>query len=184
MARMAAPPVGILTGVASINGGEPVSAQLSVTQERLDISTNLPKPDPRWTLTDAAGHFHARSEDGELPTLIRRMEHIACGCSDCAGEGYDITHFHCRVCDEEITPGTIAGPHYETMPGVMSWELVVQDVVNGHTEVNAVFRSSYGEHFGVAIPTEVHVESGPTGPVGRTTLCGVSALGRRTVGTT
>lgn len=186
MARMAAPTLtpGSLTGTATINSGEPVTAQLKITQERIDISTLGSKPDPKWTFIDVAGHFHARSEDGELPTLIGRREHVGCDGScdldDC--EGYDVTHWHCRICDEEIQPGVIPGPHYGTMPGRIDWEVAVQTVINGHGEVSVVYRSERVEYFGVAIPGDVRIETGFDGSArGRTVLHGVSPLGRRTV---
>jgi hypothetical protein len=188
MARMATPTLapGSLAGVAAINGGEPVAAQLRITQERIDISTQGPKRDPNWTFTDTAGHFHARAEDGELPTLTARREHLPCdgSCGGvCGGEGYEITVHSCRICGEEIQPGTIPGPHYETMPGMVDWDLVVQQPLNGQGEVSVRFRTSdTAEFFGVAITGDVYMESGGLGGMrGRTTLHGVSQLGRRTV---
>lgn len=187
MARMATPTMapGAIAGVASINGAEPVAAQLKVTQERIDISTRGPKPDPRWSYTDTAGHFHARAEDGELPTLLARREQLPCdgSCGGvCGGEGYEITIHSCRICGEEIAPGMIPGPHYGTMPGMIDWELVVQKPLNRQGEVSVVFRNSdSSEHLGVAVVGDVYMESFGDRVRGRTTLHGVSPLGRRTV---
>lgn len=187
MARMAppTPTPDSLVGVVSINGGEPVAAQLRITQERIDVSTNLPKPDPRWSFTDAAGHFHAYTEEETTPTLIVRMVHMPCdgSCGGvCDDEGYDATHYHCRICDEEIEPGTIPGPHYDTMPGLMSWEIAAMVPLNGRAGVSVRFEPTAGafEYFGVALPGEVTIQGGSDGITGRTMLHGVTELGRRT----
>lgn len=175
------PTSGTLAGMASINGGEPIAAQLRITQERIDISTRGPKADPKWTFTDAAGHFHARSDD-ELPTLIARPVHVPCdgSCGGiCGGEGTEVIRYHCRICEEEIKPGQIPGPHYAIMAGRVDWEIAVQTMVDGRGEVSVVFRTGQDGYFGVAVPNEMHVERGPDGHVqGRTMLHGATMLGR------
>lgn len=116
--------LGTFYGTAHINEALTLPGKLTVTQERIDVSTNLPKLDRNWTFVDGAGHFHAVS-DGELPTLLARSLHRECdgSCGGvCGGEGYDVTQYFCRICEELIAPGTVPGPHFDSMPGRYDWQ--------------------------------------------------------------
>lgn len=117
--------LGTFYGVGYINEGPPLEGVLKVTQQRIDISTSGPKPDPDWTFVDSASHFHARAGD-EYPTLIKKAERRDCdgSCGGvCEGEGYGVTVYSCMLCRERIEPGMIPGPHYDTMPGLCDWEV-------------------------------------------------------------
>lgn len=69
-------------------------------------------PDPAWTFTDAAGHFHAYDSDGKLPTLNMVATHLDCDgtCGGvCDGDGYSRTDYQCLLCDEFVVPATRRG---------------------------------------------------------------------------
>lgn len=170
-----------------INDGPGWPGQLRIERERIDISSNSPKVDRSWTFTDAAGHFHAATEDKRepWPTLRMRIEERPCGFADhdedCDGE--NVTHWHCLICDEEIAPGMKPGPHYESMAGMESWEARVSvpvEQVNGllGQRVSVRLESDGGTAWGVALvrPDFSYTSDSPTMDLH---LDGVSALGRR-----
>lgn len=78
-------------------------------------------PDPNWVFVDSYGHEHRwehadrrdLSRPEALPTLNRSYVHIdcdgTCGNWDC--DGYDDPVWHCILCGDEVTPGTI--PDYQ-----------------------------------------------------------------------
>lgn len=118
-------------GRASINGGPPAPFQLMVERQVEMVTSISPKADPKWTFTDAAGHFHAYDQTPDAysryPTLRIRVEEVPCSHADhdedC--DGANIIHYHCRICDEEITPGLIPGPHSEPLYGRYEWSAKV-----------------------------------------------------------
>lgn len=74
--------------------------------------TDMPAADERWTYVDQEGHGHFWKDKG-YPTLVWRPEPCTMGHDDCDAEG----QYECRICGEEIRPGTrradpiwIAGP--------------------------------------------------------------------------
>lgn len=140
-------------GKVRINGGTPLPARLEVVQEHIDVSTNLPQPDPRWSTSDKAGHFHACSTDYTYPTLNRRTEHRDCDGGDgtCGDEceGYDVSVWSCRLCDEQITPGTVHGPRFQSVPG-MSWWTVRFDGPALAGEVSVRYDVGDTVYFGTA----------------------------------
>lgn len=82
---------------------------LEVETERIEVTTGLPQPDPRWNHTDNALHHHRaerETEDGPVryPTLVRR-ESEPYWCDHCNDEHTD-SWFKCPLCGEKITPGT------------------------------------------------------------------------------
>lgn len=89
---------------------------LEVETERIEFTTALPQPDPRWTYTDRAGHEHSYGQRGSAadryPTLERR-ESEPYWCSDCDDEHTDVW-FECALCGERINPGTVVdtSPQY------------------------------------------------------------------------
>ncbi len=169
-------------GTVSINGGPPLPAGLKVTQEQIDVSTNLPRPDPRWTASDTAGHFHAVSADGSYPTLVKKVEHRDCDgeCGgECEGDGYDVTVWTCRLCGEAVTPGMAPGPHYGSTPGRLSWTIHFDGpALDG--EVSVRYDAGNGTvYFGTA-HAEVRSFSLQPGrePTAQVELFGTSPLGR------
>lgn len=174
-----------------INEGPGWPGQLKIEVERIDISSSSPKPDERWSFVDASGHFHAYwSREERWPTLRTRIEPVPCDHEDhdedC--EGANITHWHCLICDEEIEPRMIPGPHYGSMPGMTSWELRVSvpvDAVDALLDQKVSVRMEQGgnEVWGVALVLrEFSYESGRSTVDLR--LIGMSPLGRRKLLTT
>lgn len=172
-------------GTVSINGGPPLRATLTVEQDFIDVSTNLPKLDPRWSASDTAGHFHAVSADGSYPTLVKKTEHRECDGECCRdgecedGSGYDVTVWACRLCGETVTPGSAPGPHYGSVPGRTSWTIRFDGPALAG-EVSARYDAGGGTvYFGTA---HAEVSSFTMSPGGSTTaeieLFGTSPLGR------
>jgi hypothetical protein len=169
-----------------INDGPGWPGQLKIEVERIDVSSSGPKVDERWSFVDAAGHFHAYYEARTpWPTLRKRIEAIPCDCEDHDEDcnGASITHWHCLICDEEIEPGMIPGPHHVSMPGLTSWEVRVQvpaEAVNALLDQQVSLRMEQGTHeaWGVAqVSYEFSYTSGD--PSVSLTMIGVSPLGRR-----
>ena len=169
-----------------INDGPGWAGQLRIEVERIDISSAGPKPNERWSFVDADGHFHAYYESKDpWPTLHKRIEVVPCSVEDhdedCGGA--NTTHWHCLICDEEITPGMIPGPHYGSMAGMTSWEVQVQvpvESINALMGKQVSFRmeSAGGEAWGVAqVMGGMEYRSGD--PSVSLTMVGVSPLGRR-----
>lgn len=181
-------------GEIRIDNGEPVTGTLTV-EHNVEIVRSLgPKPDPKWSFVDAAGHFHAFDQNGErrpYPTLTRKSRH-----HDCDGfhtvdtidnedeecEGWDETYYVCRICDEEIEPGEIPGPHETQIAHPDQWrvETVGADLWN-RLGGNVTVRATNGEtvHFGVALVTSCRSADDPS--MCAATLLGNGPLGRRTV---
>lgn len=155
--------------------------RLTITTERIDVSTRSPAPDLRWEYTDAAGHYHARSVDEEdpLPSLDVQTEHVPCG-NGCDGDcdGYTvIAHFRCRLCAEEITPGIVPGPHHAAIDGRQSWQVDIDQrlPMAGRVTVAVLGVGGRVTHFGIAEVTDVAADHHGF----RSTLVGVGPLGVR-----
>lgn len=86
-----------------IIGGE--FGELRAEVEQVEVTSDLPRPDPNWRFTDAQGHEHYRDTDGEYPTL-RTVVDETYWCSDCNDEHTD-THLECAICGETIQTGTL-----------------------------------------------------------------------------
>jgi hypothetical protein len=107
---------------------------LTIEQNNEVMWSNLPRANPSWSYTDRQGHKHAYVEDGDrytTSTLDVEYEHIDCdgSCGDSGCEGYDIPHYSCRICGEEITPGLLHGPHSFVVEGHRSWVVDVPAAV-------------------------------------------------------
>jgi hypothetical protein len=183
-----------ITGTAHINNGPGWPCQLRTETERIDVSTAGPKVDTRWTHTDGAGHYHAYNQRAEgqrdrYPTLVTRTEVVPCAIpehdEDC--DGANITHWHCAICDEELTPGLIPGPHYATTDGPMSWTVKVAVpvdqlslLVNRRTPVSLRIAYSETGHelFGIAHVSGAFTVTSPDTHA-TLTLVGGSPLGQR-----
>ncbi len=93
---------------------------LEIETERIEVSTGLPQPDPRWSHTDNALHSHRaerETRDGPVryPTLVRR-ESEPYWCDHCSDEHTD-SWFECPLCGEKITPGTYIDPSPQYVKG-------------------------------------------------------------------
>lgn len=111
--------------------------ELWAEREVIDVSSATPLygPDPDWTYVDAHGHFHAWSAEwsnGEepswiLPTLEQREVQLAYVLDGDGGEGDEWTErrWFCRVCDEQVEPGTKVEESSRTtktlIPGRKTW---------------------------------------------------------------
>lgn len=104
----------------SVDGGPPVPADVTVTQEWEYIrSYSAVLPDPKWRFIDSHGHEHRWAETGRdrgpdaLPTLVQTYRHVECdgSCGNWDCDGYDLPVWHCRECGDEVEPGF--KPDYE-----------------------------------------------------------------------
>lgn len=180
---------GTIAGWISVNGGERLPAALTIEQDVRQEWTGLPKPDPAWTFTDSNGHFHAydlEDDTNRYPTLQAKTEVLPCDNSDHDYEcdGVHVTHWHCQICDEEVEPGSIPGPHPFLIEGPKDWRIEVDGRVEPAREKIAIqFSSADGtrEYFGIAVamqsrgwmpeggnePRFTTVVRGAGGPLGR-----------------
>lgn len=145
------------SGPVRVDNGDPVDGTHTIAVERVDVSTNLPDSDPNWSTVDRAGHFHAASAEKRgvtYPTLLEQSRHRDCD-GRCGGapdfcEGWTEVWRECRICSEVVRPGTIPGPHYRSMPGMTSWEVVVPLRLEHGDKVSVRFTRDGVERFGVA----------------------------------
>lgn len=89
---------------------------LRIETLRIEVTSNLPRPDPHWRYTDAQGHQHTRT-DSTYPTLqlVNEPTHW---CEDCEDE-HTFQHYECAICKETIRPGSISpsmSPEYIAGP--------------------------------------------------------------------
>lgn len=162
----------------TINNGAPTPGRLDIRTEVVEIrSLTSTKPDLNWTHIDAAGHFHAYAHDGALPTLARSVRRVACNgeCGDSGCEGYETVEYGCLICNAEVIPERIADEPTKSIPGPVSWEVLVEQYVDLGQEVSIRVVTDNGTYFGVAAPVSLEAEHGRP-PV--TKLTGVSALGQ------
>jgi hypothetical protein len=95
---------------------------LEVRRERVEVTTALPQPDPRWSYTDAHGHDHAYgTQDDPYPTLARRYSETY-WCEECDDEHQD-TWLECLRCGEMIEPGTVVDTSPRWVPGPKEYVL-------------------------------------------------------------
>ncbi len=91
---------------------------VDVSRDMIDVTSNVPYPDPDWRSTDASGHEHYRKDDG-YPTLrwivdesaYSRVEH------GFLEEYPEAGHYECSICGERITPGTKVDAVRRYVPG-------------------------------------------------------------------
>jgi len=176
-----------------INGYRMITqCSLTVEVETMDVTpATVTKPDYRWTLTDARGHFHAFSTDKEhpLPTLDRKTRERAIFDTDDEDEEPDIweeSYYVCRLCGQEMEPKWItnAVTWEERVPVRKSWkiELISRGELGSHhlmkwrnSLVTAVIETQDRHYFGIAFVEITTVESGTVHAL----LTGHGALGTR-----
>lgn len=78
---------------------------LKVTQQWIDVTSALPRANPAWTLTDAAGHQHAYGTPDDLYPTLELKRGDPAWCDDCNEEHTDLW-YECRQCGDPISPGT------------------------------------------------------------------------------
>jgi hypothetical protein len=169
-----------------VNEQGPFVGTLNIETERIDITMAGPsyKPDPEWTYVDKAGHFHAFTEDGKLPTLERYEKHLNCdgSCAGvCSDEGYTETRYRCRACGKRVKPGyavKVPGGAQQFMPGRTSWTVTVSGRTQWNADVSVRAVAGGKEWFGLAHPRMVSadVHDGFTYD-----FIGLAELGRRVI---
>jgi hypothetical protein len=143
-----------------------VVGTLEEHREVIDVSSRLPRWDPRWEFVDGAGHFHARDRAG-FPTLAEHSEHVECDGS-CGGdapcEGYGRTTYSCSI----------------WIPGLASWDATVEASIPAGRRVTIRIDDGKLVVFGVAESAGQSASRGvgDAEPVVTTRLVGVSDLGR------
>lgn len=169
-----------LLGVGYLNGVEMDAVEVMVHHDMEVVRSRGPRLDEGWSFSDAAGHFHAyNTQQVPFPTLTSEQVHVPCdgSCGGiCEGEGYDVTKYSCRICNEEIEPGLIHGEYSVSIPGRSSWEAKVRtrDQLPTAGLVSVRLVADEVELFGVAQVVGVTVS-----PDGMTAdLVGASELGR------
>jgi hypothetical protein len=99
--------------------------ELIIEVDRVEVTSNLPRPDPAWRYTDEHGHEHYW-ENG-YPTLTRVNEEPY-WCEDCNDEHTD-SHFECPICGETVSPGSTGPSGFrEFIPGLTSYRLNGQPI--------------------------------------------------------
>jgi hypothetical protein len=98
----------------------PGGGVLRAETERIEVTSNLPRPDQKWRYTDEQGHEHSW-QDG-YPTLRTVVDDVY-WCEGCQDE-HEETHLECSLCGETIEPGMVGpSPFREFIPGRTSYYL-------------------------------------------------------------
>jgi len=151
-----------LLGTAYVEGEASARCELVVEQQMESYTTNQPKLNPHWVFHDGRGHEHAPEGD-DLPTLFAWSEEMPCNglCGGtCGGEGYFETTWWCRLCGEQVKPGTIAGPHTFVVPGMRSWSATVYGRVPSQGEFEVQIETERGWFAGKACARDLTVGGG------------------------
>lgn len=161
--------------------GVRTTGTLHTTRSTQTVMSEASSPDPNWEFADPNGHCHARSDDPDnpYPTLRTRKEHVECdGACGSGCEGYTATHWHCRICDVEVTPGTVPGPSWAVVLGPLDWRVEVDKYVpvGDWCVVQAWAEQADNLSFGVATVTNARMSSDGRGSA---VLQGAGPLGRR-----
>lgn len=147
--------------MVTVNNGVPLPGYLTIEQEYETVwSATGTKPDPGWTLIDDAGHFHTYATGGDLPTLRSEQRHLDCdGSCDglCDDEGYTVSEWRCRICEQSIEPGRLPGTEVRTIPTLSSWSVELSmDRPAATGTVSVRVQDAVGEvRFGVAVIVNV-----------------------------
>lgn len=100
------------------------SWELEVDQQWIDITSENPTPNERWTFTDDQGHEHAY--DHGYPTLewIVDAEHWCDGHEGIYNHdphiAVDEAHYECLICRQRIEPKMDPAYTPKSMPGMRS----------------------------------------------------------------
>ena len=158
----------IHTANAYIDGTGVERVELRIDTERIDVSSDrATKPDPQWTFSDAAGHFHAWASDGKLPTL--EPYQVPCD-GMCRDPEHTITVYRCRICKASVEPAVVSDAGPRSMAGRTSYSVTVfggqlRDIgdevsvriVTGHREVFGVGRIAGGEYVSGGRPSRTEI---------------------------
>lgn len=180
---------GTTQGLAEVGGYTAMSAELEIIQDVVDVTTlGATKPDPAWEYRDHAGHFHAFTKDGKLPTLRSMLkEHVPChDMGECGCGGYDVRALYCAACNQEVTPEYLPDLDRRYLPGRRHWVVTVTGLALAMGTLTTVrFRSGFStlvssgrqrHFFGIVRVTDVNLSSdGPS----RMRLDGAGELGER-----
>lgn len=111
--------------------------------EQVQTAGQMVKPDPAWSHTDPAGHYHAYTRldeplvDDSLPTLRRDVRHVPCDgvhfglyAPEVPCDGTSEVHWMCQGCGAEVEPGVIPDGSSPSLLTEDSWEVRV-DAVTG-----------------------------------------------------
>lgn len=143
------------TTTVSIDGSDFLPCDVLIEQNiEYVTSAYASKPDPKWSFTDGAGHFHAftKAKDrSELPTL--RAEEVPCD-GACGDPEDTVTVYRCIICGETVEPGYI--PDYDAMtrgfpiPGPKRAEVTVfADGPHGNRTVSLRIKAGDMEMIGI-----------------------------------
>lgn len=126
-----------LTTMGTVNGIGLFALSLTASTDAEFFDAQM--PDPTWTFTDGAGHFHAYDSAGKLPTLGRVVTHLDCDgtCGGvCDGEGYSKIEYQCPLCDEYVKPRTVRGQRHVSGPTIYTAQASgPRDLMDLHEQV-------------------------------------------------
>ncbi len=173
---------------AWINGKIVHEFTLNIIVEPVEFSTGFDtyKPDPAWSYTDPAGHYHATStEPGHpWPTLdVVRDEHI----DPDDNESWVVESHVCSICRVPVEPAMIldkpAKPYVEFVPGRKSWEITVR-MINGSAGSISIgdivsFRALAEGHEVFGLAHVVMIKHSGMSAILEMNLVGVGSLGTR-----
>lgn len=165
-----------------INERGPYLGTLNIETEQIDITMGRStyKLDPKWTHVDKAGHFHAVTGDGKLPTLEPYTKTSPCGgeCGDSGCDGMTEQRYRCRACRKRVKPAYVVdvpGGVKRVMPGLTTWTATVRTRTAWTADVSIRATASNSTVFGIATPRMVLADA----DCFTFDFIGITELGRR-----
>ncbi len=148
-------------GGAAVNGIELHSVSLSADANHEFFEGDM--PDPAWTHTDGAGHFHAYDADGKLPTVGTRFVQVPCDgtCGGvCDDQGFTKAVHVCVLCEDPVEPRTRHGmQHIPAGPPVYTAEVTGPTSLAGFDGDTVSFVCDAGFGTGRMVVREVTMSS-------------------------
>jgi hypothetical protein len=177
---------GRLEFVARVDAQGPFRANLEMGTDEVEVTTatGVHTPDLAWEFVDEAGHFHAWTKDGQLPTVDRHVERIPCGhmhgdleeLEECGGS--ERVTIVCKLCGEDVEPKYNVDHSRQFIPGRSYWSADIYGVhLHPGDKVSVVFANGHTGRalwFGIAEVGPISIEDSTyvtrlngAGPLGR-----------------
>jgi hypothetical protein len=181
---------GPLEFVARVDAQGPFRVTLEMGTDEIDVTTatGVRHPDLAWEFVDEAGHYHAWTKDGQMPTVDRNVERIPCRGFSCVlihdddeetcGGDEKVT-IVCKLCGEVVEPKYTVDHSRQFLPGRSYWNADVYGVhLHPGDRVSVSFATAHDGHvrwFGIAQVGAISIKDSTY----VTTIHGAGPLGRK-----
>jgi hypothetical protein len=174
--------------VVRVDAQGPFRCTLEQETDVIDVTTatGTHTPNLAWEFVDEAGHYHAWTKDGKLPTVAVTVNHFPCNHDhededECGG--WDESKTVCLLCAEPIEPKYVVDHSKRYLPGRTRWEANVYGVhLEYGMKVSLAFANAHTGRvlwfgMGQVVAQNITTEMDAVAYVSKVT--GVTALGRK-----